>query len=151
MSVPGRKPKPGNIRQFEGNREHRPIQNEPKPKPIKSIRCPSHITGTARDIWKRYVPKLQKLGLFTEIDVDTFGMYCILLADFFKYKAMVDAGDDITVAQSGFKQISAAAVLMHKSFDRMMKIATEFGFTPSSRSRIEVKIDDPDDFDEFLK
>ena len=69
--MPG-KPKPTPLKVLEGNRGKRPLpENEPKPRP-KAPECPPDLDTGARKAWRRLAPILERLGLLTELDGDTF-------------------------------------------------------------------------------
>ena len=75
MAVPGRKPKPPNLRVIEGNRSHRPIPSTPKHAPVAPP-CPPWISEVAKTEWKRIAPELEKLGLLVTVDKAALAGYC---------------------------------------------------------------------------
>lgn len=126
MAKAGRKPKPAALRIIEGNREHRPIKETPK---IQSIypEPPRWMRGIARAEWKRVVPHLAKVGLLTAIDVAMLEAYCVSYARWRELKG--ERGE----AQA-MRDLKA--------------MATEFGMSPSARTRVEfIKGKESDDED----
>ena len=72
--------KPTKLKVIEGNRSRLPLpENEPQPRP-KSPKILSDIDTNGKKVWKRLAPKLEKLGLLTEVDGDMFGGLCNIRA-----------------------------------------------------------------------
>ena len=71
----GRKPKPTELRLFEGNREHRSIPTTPKPQ-SKLQYAPRWLDPLAKKEWKRISKELYALGLLTTIDKVALEGYC---------------------------------------------------------------------------
>ena len=68
--------KPTVVKKFEGDRGKRPLpDNEPTPYP-KAPACPDNLDDGARGFWGSIGPKLEKLGLLTEVDGDAFSILC---------------------------------------------------------------------------
>ncbi len=140
MAVGGRKPKPTELRILEGNKEHRPIKKNPKFKPV-CPKPPKWMDKEAKLEWRRLAKILFSKGLLTEVDLSMFQAYCIW------YGKFIDAAKkikhDVFETDSGYQASNPLISVANKYFDNMRKIATEFGMTPSSRSRLDIK-----DFDE---
>ena len=98
-----------------GNPGKRPLpQNEPEPR--GEVKKPKFVKYQATQIWKQYAPELERLGILKSTDVDMFGAWCCLMAEFHE-------------SPRGFN----AARL-----SQMRALAASFGLEPSSRSRISV-------------
>jgi len=134
----GRKPKPTALKLLEGNPGKRPLNlYEPKPD-SKAPPTPSSLRGLALEEWNRIVPKLEALGLLTEIDMMPIEAYCV------NYARWKDAEEKVAkmgpvvkttagnIIQNPFLGVSNTAQKL------CYKFAVEFGFTPSSRSRLTV-------------
>ena len=50
--------------------------------PSSQVRKPAFVKGPAAQIWKRTAPKLIHRGVLTPIDVEMFGAWCCLMAEF---------------------------------------------------------------------
>jgi len=138
----GRKPKPTNLKVLNGNPGKRPLnQNEPKPK--GRPRCPSWLHDDAKKEWKRLAPELERLGLLTMVDMAAFVGYCESYA---LYKDCIEYihahGSSYTIedeagnpkAFRSYPQVGQA----NQHLINIRSFASEFGFTPSSRGRIEI-------------
>jgi P27 family predicted phage terminase small subunit len=149
MATAGRKPKPTALRLIEGNREHRPINaNEPKPSPI-APRPPEYLTGKALSVWQELAPKLERLGILTEVDGLAFSALCIEWAEYVKLRTA--EGESIQTFESGAKQVAPEVSVSHKCLTQLIKLFGEFGLTPSSRSRLSISPeDDVDDMEGLI-
>ncbi|WP_304082625.1 phage terminase small subunit P27 family [Maridesulfovibrio ferrireducens] len=119
------------------NRPDRENKNEPKPD--LSIPTPgNHLLAEALMEWGRMSRELHKLGLLTELDRPALEAYCQNYGRWieieremqkpdFKYVILTAKGNAIQNPLVGMA--NTAQVLMHK-------FLTEFGMTPSSRTRI---------------
>jgi P27 family predicted phage terminase small subunit len=132
----GRRPKPTHLKYLTGNPGKRPLnQNEPRPKP--SIpECPPELGPAAKREWERLVGDLAKQNLMTNLDRAALAAYCgayALWADateqIQKYGAMIKS-------PTGYPVQSPYISIANRQAEIMMRIASEFGFTPASRSRI---------------
>lgn len=110
MAVRGRKPKPLALKILEGHRADQTNFNEPR-LPAGSIVAPEHLHGHALDKWNELAPILSGAGMLTAGDRDALEQLC----------------DDYAIYR---------ATACNKAKDRIRRLLTEFGLTPSSRSRI---------------
>ncbi|MCE5334359.1 MAG: phage terminase small subunit P27 family [Desulfobacteraceae bacterium] len=111
---------------------------EPKPKAVVPA-CVAHLNPTARGEWKRISKELHLIGLLSNIDRSALAAYCMTYARWVeaengvKKTGLVIETKDGNVIQNPLVGIANTAMkLMHK-------FLTEFGMTPSSRSRISVE------------
>lgn len=151
----GRKPKPTHLKLLDGEKHKERInKKEPKPKPGK-FRCPSHIVGEARRAWGVLMPRLETLGLLTEIDGQAFEGLCQVYGRWVEAEVELaktnpvmrgkkiikikdkDGNEIEKEVPGGYFQNPYLAVA-NRAWEQMMKAFAEFGLTPSSRSRITV-------------
>ena len=143
MSRRGRKPKPTALKVLEGNPGKRPLpQNEPKPKPIAPER-PTWLTGEGKKMWERLAPELERLGLLTALDGEAFAAACQrwgTYVDCQKYLKKHGRTYTYTNKAGAENEIERPQVkIAQKALDQFRAFCSEFGLTPSSRTRIEVK------------
>lgn len=81
MALRGRKPNPGELHLITGNPGKRPV-NEQAPVPEGEVKKPAFVKGRAARIWRQYAASLEAQGVLTAWDVDTFGAWCCLMAEF---------------------------------------------------------------------
>jgi P27 family predicted phage terminase small subunit len=144
----GRKNKPTAQKQLEGNPGKRAL-NEKEPKPEAAIPdCPDFIKGEARKEWDRIAVELYDLGILSKIDRAALTTYCAAWLDFVYASKQIDEqgevlqsirylknGDEVY----GGKYLNPWVNLKLAAMDRLMRIASEFGMTPASRTRIKVE------------
>jgi P27 family predicted phage terminase small subunit len=98
--------------------------------------CPPELGPAAKREWERLVGDLAKLNMLTNLDRAALAAYCgaySLWADateqIQKYGAMIKS-------PTGYPVQSPYIAIANRQAEIMMRIASEFGFTPASRSRI---------------
>jgi P27 family predicted phage terminase small subunit len=133
----GRKPKPTALKRLAGNPGCRPLnENEPRPSGIPT--CPEHLNTVAKAEWERLCGELSSLGLLTIVDRAALAAYCAV------YARWADAEQKIEKHGTVIKTVSGNAIqnpyvgVANRALDLMYKFQSEFGMTPSSRSRLSV-------------
>jgi P27 family predicted phage terminase small subunit len=132
----GRRPKPTRLKLLTGNPGKRPLNaDEPQPDPAIPD-CPPELGPVARREWDRLVGELAALRLLTHLDRAALAAYCNA------YALWADALDGIhkhgamVKSPSGYPIQSPYIAIANRQAEIMLRIASEFGFTPASRSRI---------------
>lgn len=137
----GPAPKPTVLKLLEGNRGKRKLKPEPRPLPITPD-APDFLGPEAGMEWRRVVPELERMGLMTLIDGAALAGYCQSYARWIECeKVITDEGFSYETfsAQGGRMVRARPEVRMGQAYlDAVRKFATEFGFTPASRSRVSV-------------
>jgi len=149
----GRKPLPSAIKILKGNPGKRPINmNEPKPSGIAT--CPEHLNALAREEWNRVSTELIALGLLTSVDRAAFAAYCAAYARWVDAEEKLAQTAAVVRTQSGNAIQNPYVGVANRAMEIMHKFASEFGLTPSSRSRLQVSVASTelvnDPFAEFL-
>src|ERR1044071_6224765 len=132
----GRRPKPTRLKVLTGNPGKRQLNaDEPMPE-IAIPECPMELGPVARKEWDRMAPQLAALRMLTHLDRAALAAYCGA------YGMWADATENIqkygTMVKSptGYPVQSPYVSIANRQAEIMMRIASEFGFTPASRSRI---------------
>ena len=143
----GRKPTPTGLKLIKGNPGRRPInQGEPILEATQIPKPPVHITGIALTEWDRVAPILYNCGVLTELDVAALGAYCqsfgiytqaLDAIDAFGKKENLDCGLLLKTTSGTLKQNPLIGIANKAAAD-MVRYATEFGMTPSSRTKLEI-------------
>jgi P27 family predicted phage terminase small subunit len=139
----GRRPKPTRLKLLTGNPGKRPLNDsEPKPEPA-APECPPELGPVARAEWDRLVGELTALRMLTNLDRAALAAYCAAYA--FWADAIENIGKYGTMVKSptGYPVQSPYISIANRQAEIMMRIASEFGFTPASRSRISTPADQP--------
>jgi P27 family predicted phage terminase small subunit len=148
----GRKPLPSNVVRLRGNPGKRRLNNaEPRPAP-RVPTCPACLNGEARKEWKRLVAELADLGLLTRLDRGLLAAYCQAHALWVEAVCSIQRYGTMVKSPNGFAMQSPYVAVANKQVEIMVRIAAEFGMTPSSRTRIRVGQPTPEDpFETFLQ
>lgn len=138
----GRKPKPTAIRQRDGNPGKRPL-NDSEPIPAAGqVTCPEFLDPEAREEWERIIVILMEMGLLTRADRTALAAYCVAYGRWVRAEALVRKfGEVVKSPEKGFPMKSPYLCVADQALDTMRKLMTEFGLTPSSRSRIRISDD----------
>ena len=156
----GRKPTPTSLKLLKGNPGKRAI-NKREPMPTAGgVGCPTWLSKEAKAEWRRVSAELDKLGLLTKVDRAALATYCESWSTFVKAQALIeryglvymreeerftnDDGDTVIVVRPA--KIPAVAIAKDAAAT-IRAFCTEFGLTPSSRSRMTVPDVDDDDLD----
>lgn len=140
----GRKPKPTALRVLEGNPGKRPInKNEPKPKPLAPTTS-SWMSAEAKKLRKQLAPKLENMGLLTEVDGPAFDFMITHYALAAEAAAMIKRDGIIDESKPTLKAHPAMKILKDNSA-AFLRYASSFGLTPAERSRLNLAAPEEDD------
>ncbi|AQU06097.1 phage terminase small subunit P27 family [Dehalococcoides mccartyi] len=160
MTTRGRKPKPTKIHELNGNPSRLNLGKR-KEKEIKpstgAPTCPSWLDTEAKREWKRIVPELAKLGVITMIDRAALAGYCVAYSRWRTAEEELGKGFTYEYYDSKTFQLKRTVKpevqIARNSLNQVKAFCSEFGLTPSSRSRLvlpgEPKDEDP--VDKMLK
>ncbi|HZU87209.1 MAG TPA: phage terminase small subunit P27 family, partial [Anaerolineaceae bacterium] len=121
----------------------RALPDGPKLKRV-SLRCPEELPEEAQREWRRVVPELARAGLVTRVDRAALVAYCSAWARYAKAEQELAKLEDwICVTDKGYHQQTPWLGIANAALAQMKTFLTEFGMTPSSRSRVHIeKADD---------
>jgi P27 family predicted phage terminase small subunit len=132
----GRRPKPTRLKVLTGNPGKRPL-NATEPKPEAAVpSCPSELSEIARREWDRLVGELAALRMITNLDRAALAAYCGAYAMWAEATEAIQKYGTMIKSPSGYPVQSPYVAIANRQAEIMMRIASEFGFTPASRSRI---------------
>ena len=160
------RPKPTNLKLIEGNPGKRPLpEGEPKPRP-KCPDCPSDINHSAKATWRKLAPILERLGLLTEADGETFAALCQIRARLaFIHKqlqkkennALLEIRKSVEVTEDGRVEVTNLElrthpyVVMEKQYYALLRsYASDFGLSPRGRAGLTIAKVDKDDGEDLL-
>lgn len=141
----GRKPKPTHLKLIAGNPGKRPV-NPAEAKVAPSLpQAPDHLLPDGRQEWDRVSVALYEAGLLANIDRAALAAYCQAygiwaqatraIAEMAKHDK-ASGGLMITTTNGNAIQNPLVGIA-NKAATDMVRYATEFGMTPSARSRIQ--------------
>lgn len=147
MAIRGVKPKPTHLKLLEGNPGKRPLPaNEPKPEPLRDApEPPAHLSREAREEWARLAPELVAQQLLTALDRGALAAYCQAYGRWVQAEGALTAMRDRDLLTHGLmiKTVGGNAIqnplvgTANRAMELLMKASTEFGMTPSARTRVE--------------
>jgi len=146
----GRRPKPTHLKLLQGNPGKRSLNSREAQPPVVLPPPPDHLSEPAKQEWQRMGEQLVKLGLLTAIDRSAFAAYCVVWARWIDAEQALKATGPVVRSPSGYPMLSPFYTVANQSLGQMRAYLTEFGMTPSSRSRTSVagqeKADPLEDF-----
>jgi len=136
MATLGPNPQPTKIRELRRNPGKRSYnKKEPKPKQVMKMNPPADLSPAAKKQWKAVFPKLAEAKLITSVDLPMLKMYCEKYAIYEEANEHIKKDGLIVASPKGYPMQSPYLSISNKAFKDMVQILTEFGMSPSSRSR----------------
>jgi len=136
----GRKPKPTAKKRIEGNPGKRKLnKREPKPRMSTDI-APAQLDAAMRAFCDRYLPLLREMSVFTDVDQAAFEMMSLHYATAWRAAEMLQKSSLVIKDKFGQLHKHPALQLMRDNSALFRAYASEFGMTPSARSRIQVAL-----------
>jgi P27 family predicted phage terminase small subunit len=134
----GRRPTPTRMKVLAGNPGRRPFNpDEPMPE-ISVPECPAELGPVARREWDRMVSELGPLRILTNLDRAALAAYCGAYAMWAEATQAIQKYGSMVKSPSGYPVQSPYVSIANRQTEIMMRIASEFGLTPASRSRISM-------------
>ena len=147
MSRKGPAPKPVELKILEGNPGHRPLpESRPRPQPLPPT-MPRGLMPRAQKFWRAHAPKLERLGLLTEVDGAALAMLATHWAIAFE-AAKELRGGLTTVDEAGLVRKHPLLQVLRDNSTAFRLWAAEFGLTPSARGKLSIP--EPTDTDDFF-
>ncbi len=141
------KPTPTALKRLRGNPGNRPLNlDEPKFE-IVIPECPEFLDEIGRKEWDEVTLELFNAGVLAKVDKACLAAYCQ------NYSILVQASKVLnskgvlvkTASKNGYPVQNPALAIVSKAQERMLRFATEYGLTPSSRTKVKGVIPDSDD------
>lgn len=108
----------------------------------ENILPPEYLGEEGKREWNRVIPQLQSRGILNVTDRGSITAYCLEWETYIEakinlrkegvYQPMTNKGG------SEYMAVNPNVQVANKALANFIRIATEFGFTPSSRTRISV-------------
>lgn len=149
MVRPGPKPKPNRLKLIEGNRGHRPI-NDQEPEfsvPEDCPKPPDFLDAYAKEEWARVSPELYATGMLTVADTSILAGYCMAYSRwrYAEEQIQIEARTSDKTSHRGMLVKTLAGNVIQNPLvgvanaarKDMVRIAAEFGMTPSSRAGLQ--------------
>ncbi len=149
MGRRGPAPQPTAIKEQRGNPGHRRLnRREPEPKPGIPT-PPSWLSDRAKTHWWDISKELFRLGVLTILDRDALALLCDEYAEVIELRIYLRRHKRVytTISRIGQKmdRQRPEVRLLNEARKRYKALLEQFGMTPSSRTRVTSKTDDPED------
>jgi P27 family predicted phage terminase small subunit len=159
----GRKPKPREIRELEGNPGKRPLPANGPSYPVTLGKAPASLDRIGGAEWRRISKLLTAAKVLTEADFKALEAYCTAYSIWRQAAAVIKkGGPTYAVFDPKYLSISGEKIVMaHKRRPElgimaeylkiMRSYASDLGLTPASRTKVTRTEDaERDPFEEFL-
>lgn len=138
----GRKPQPTALKIAKGVANGRINFNEPKFRKVsnKDSDPPEYLNETAAGEWNRVFTELKDSGVLVRLNRNVLAGYCSAFANWKRAQILLNGKKSLSfrTPNGAFQQIPEVGIV-NQGLIAMLKYASEFGMTPSSRSRIMAK------------
>lgn len=151
MGKRGPAPTPTPILKARGSWRGKIKRGEPAP-PVVAPACPDWLPDGARVEWGRLAGQLEALGVLAEVDRDALVAYCMAWSEYCELEKEIQKTG--LIIRTGKKPAANPLVkLRDRAAERALRLAIQFGLTPSARSRVQVqkKEEAPSDKVRFFK
>lgn len=153
MGKRGPAPEPSILKYIRGNPSKSPLNSsEPTPQMAADLEPPEELAGDDLAIkkWRKSVPILRRMRVFTEADVDAWVLYCRTWANWMRAKSQCDQFGRVNVTMETdpnsttgklrikWTQPHTWAVDEKNLAIDLRRLQQEFGLTPSSRSQVTI-------------
>ena len=98
--------------------------------------CPEWLLPEAKKEWERLADLMNQMGILTEVDMAAFAAYCQSYARWKEAQEHIDSEGSTFETDKGYQQQTPWVGIANTNQKLMLQAASEFGLTPSSRSRI---------------
>lgn len=139
MMTKGRKPIPTALHILRGNPSKKNLDglNEPTSK-VEVPRTPPLLSPIAKKHFPKIAKQLADAKIMTKLDTDALAMYCEAYAKWYAANEELKTCDWITLTDNGYPMQSPWLTVSNQAFNQMKAMLTEFGLTPSSRTRVQM-------------
>lgn len=138
--VKGRKPLATAVKEESGAFKKDPQRrNHLEPKPPSGIPAmPSFMEADeiAASKWGEVTKQLDDMGVMTMVDQDLVAMYCVTWADFVRCYQDIRQRGRSCMSDSGKESATVEAKDLQSNGNRLLKMQSELGLTPSARTRL---------------
>lgn len=132
----GRKPLPSKLKVLKGTDQ--PCRMNPHEPSLTAVvpDAPAFLGTIALEEWNRKAPLLARMGVLTEGDDAALAAYCQAYERFVEAESKIRQSGLLIKTSSGNVIQSPLVGVANRAMELMHRFMTEFGLTPSSRTRI---------------
>jgi P27 family predicted phage terminase small subunit len=130
-----RETKPKGLKEITASQHKLPPETK-ETKLSRILECPPELGPVARQEWDRIVGELTSLGVLSSFDRGPLAAYCTAYALWLEVTEAVQKYGAMIKSPNGYPTQSPYLSTVNRQAEIMLRIASEFGFSPASRSRI---------------
>lgn len=140
----GRKPLPSKLKVLRGTDQ--PCRMNPHEPSLAAVvpDTPAFLGTIAREEWNRKAPLLARMGVLTEGDDAALAAYCQAYERFVEAEGKIRQSGLLIKTSSGNVIQNPLVGVANRAMELMHKFLTEFGMTPSSRSKVTATKREPE-------
>ena len=99
-------------------------------------RPPKELSKEAKKEWRKTGKLLLDAGLLSDLDLNTFAMYCQTYGRWLEAVKEVNDKGQIIRAPSGYPMVNPFMTIEKQCLSTLGSLLQEFGLSPSSRTRV---------------
>jgi len=148
----GHNRKPTEKKKLEGGHRKDRQKNNPAPDPVEEINPPEWLNKPGREFYERVGPEMKKYKMLTALDLDSFAELANIFGKIRILEERLQEEGEIIDDGRGSLKKHPASTLVKQHLDHYLKLAKDFGLTPESRQRLDMKEEkDPGQMDPIEK
>jgi P27 family predicted phage terminase small subunit len=126
------------MHELQNTKPHSDRDGEPRPDALDKVpRPPQHLNDRAAKLWRQDLPELIRWRLITKIDIGSLAGYFSALATAQEADERLKTEKWTTSTARGGSRPSPLFKIRDDALRLVAKFAADFGFTPSTRSRVK--------------
>lgn len=130
----GRKPKPRNLRLLHGQKDRNPEEPE---LPVVAPDPPDYLDDNEAAIFRDLAGKLARMRVMTTADTDALAMCANRYAQWLEAVEKIKEEGLVNESDRGIRSPNVWFGIAERCQKEALRILSEFGLTPSSRTRIK--------------
>ena len=134
--MPGRKPKPYELRIAEGNTEHRTIPEDRVKTPDSLPVQPKWLDKYGKDEWNRLVGDMVSIGIISRLDSSTLAAYCQAWSRWRHLERKVKKEGYTLLNDKGESRLNPACAEATRLLSLVKGYQSELGLSASARTRL---------------
>ena len=142
MGKRGPPPTPTAVLKMRGSWRGAVRKDEPRPEPGQP-RCPTWLKPSAKQFWKRLIPRLVSMGVLSKIDGPALARYCQLWARWRETEEFLAAHPNTIPIKDKDGNLIDLRDVPHvaraaKLADQLLRLEQNFGLSPSARAHLGI-------------
>ncbi|MVM31181.1 phage terminase small subunit P27 family [Spirosoma sp. HMF4905] len=151
----GRPNTPTELKRLQGTaRSDRVLPDQMAPEPLQTLPSPpEQLEGNAlaKQVWYETTAALEALKMLTVVDMRLLATYCAEVSRYWKAQEQLALEGEVITSHNGYPMPNPWMGIGNQALDRALKIAGQYGFTPSARTRIGMgQVKERDEFEEAM-